>query len=986
MPPRTAPTNSEGSPPPPVPPAQAVRPGSAATQPVRSLEASGGEPLSVGRRAHSAQSAASAWIAEPPEAVAARLGSDLASGLSSEEARRRLARDGPNELAEKPPPSPLVIFLGQFADVTVLALIAAALVAVALGWKERESASFLHRFGDAIAIGIIVVLNALVGFAQQRKAERALRALRALGAPVAKVLRGGAVERVPAHTLVVGDVIELGEGDRVPADGRLVETSDAVVDESALTGESVPVDKLEVGVLDPTTPLAERANMVFYGTHVARGRARALVVATGMRTELGQIAELLGGVAAEDTPLQKSLHRFGTKVVIASALLGLLVFAVGAVRLEAPIGFLLLTGVSLAVAAIPEGLPAVTTIVLALGVQRMAKQNALIRRLSAVETLGSADVICTDKTGTLTQNRMVVRRAEVGRRSLEVEHSGQTTFFAELGGRRVEPDFSGADPLAELVLSCIAAPAARVAEDGSVRGDPTDAALLRIWLAHGAELAGAGRHLESLRVVPFDRERKMATVLTSGERGVQSYSHGAPEAVLGRASHALGARGEELPIGAREAAELSRRVEEWASLGLRVIAVARAKTGAVSLEEATRLERGALLDKIERDMVLVGLLGIADPPRPEVSLALAKARDAGVRTIMITGDHPLTGEAIARELGILNAQEGEVITGPEIDTLSAAELGERIERIRVVARATAANKLRLIEALRARGHVVAMTGDGVNDAPAIKAADIGVAMGRGGTDVTREAADMVLLDDNYATIVGAIEQGRVVYDNIKRFIVFLFSVNAGLVLAVLAAAAVGWPPILTPTQILWINLITNGLPALALGMEPVHLDPMKRAPRAKGEGLISPGELAWLLFYGVFMAVLGVATFAYFHPPVLGASGETLALARSATFTVLAIAPLFHALNARSRRDSVFTLGLFSNARLLSAFAIALGLQAVALYVPALGGVFSTTPLPPATLAAALGACALTWVVGEAEKGIRRAFRAQPQPLRPAAE
>ncbi len=935
-----------------------------------------GAPISVYRRAHSPGT--SDWIALEPEAVADRLGSELDRGLSQGEAERRLDRDGPNELAAKPPPSALVQLAEQFADVTVLALIVAALVAVALGWQEKASESFLHRFGDAIAIGIIVVVNAAVGFAQQRKAEQALRALRKLGAPAARVLRGGSIVRAPAHSLVVGDVIEITEGDRVAADARLFETSDTVVDESALTGESLPVDKLEAGVLAPNTPLAERANMVFYGSHVVRGRARALVVATGMRTELGQIAELLGSVEAQETPLQRALRVFGTKVVIGSALLGALVFVVGSVRLDVPVGFLLLTAVSLAVAAIPEGLPAVTTIVLALGVQRMARQNALIRRLSAVETLGAADVICTDKTGTLTQNRMVVRRAEVAGRSLEVElgdHGG--VVLAELGLGPVEPEFSGHDPLGELVLSCVAAPGARVADDGSIRGDPTDAALLRVWHAHRDAAASAGCDLETLRVVPFDRERKMVTVVTSSDRGVESHSHGAPEAVLARSSQVLGAAAEARPLDDEARVQLTRRVEEWAALGLRVIAVARARAGVVTLEEATLLEREALLDRVEHEMVLVGLLGIADPPRPEVALALAKAREAGVRTIMITGDHPLTGEAIARELGIMNASEGEVITGPEIDTLDAAELSAKVEGIRVVARATAANKLRLIEALKLRGHVVAMTGDGVNDAPAIKAADIGVAMGRGGTDVTREAADMVLLDDNYATIVGAIEQGRIVYGNIKRFIVFLFSVNAGLVLAVLAAAALGWPPILTPTQILWINLITNGLPALALGMEPVHLDPMKHPPRAKDAGLLSASELAWLTSYGVLIAVLGIGTFASFH-------GASLSLAQSATFTVLAIAPLFHAFNARSRRDSVFVLGFWSNPRLLGAFAVALALQAVALYVPALGKVFSTTALPPATLAAVLLACATVWLAGELEKGVRALGRRVTQPLHPA--
>jgi Ca2+-transporting ATPase len=941
-------------------------------------------PFSIGRHAHSASSGGCEWVALRPLDVARKLGAELECGLTEEDAERRLERDGPNELSERPPRAAVLQLLDQFADVTVLALIAAAGVALALGLGEADR-GLLHRFGDAIAIGIIVLVNAGVGFTQQRKAEQALRALRQLGAPLAKVVRGGAVTKVAARSLVVGDLVELAEGDRVPADCRLTDSSDAVVDESALTGESVPVDKLEVGELVPETPLAERSNMVFYGTHFVRGSARALVVATGMRTELGRIAELLGGVADEDTPLQKSLRVFGTKVVVASAALGALVFVIGAIRLEASVGFLLLTAVSLAVAAIPEGLPAVTTIVLALGVQRMARRNALIRRLSAVETLGAADVICTDKTGTLTENRMVVRRLSVAGRRLSVEAGPGAAHSIRRGaaGEAERPEFSGSDPLGELIVSCAAAPAARIGGDGEISGDPTDAALLRVWAAHRAEVEAAGRALETLRVVPFDRERKLATVLTSGALGVISHSHGAPEALIERARWALSENAEEVELTDDARAELSVLVDEWASDGLRVIALARAARDAVSLEQATILEREALLSKVEQDMVLVGLLGIADPPRSEVRAALQNARRAGVRTIMITGDHPLTGAAIARELGIVGEDHDEVVTGPELDSWSPAELGERIERVRVVARATAANKLRLVEALRRRGHVVAMTGDGVNDAPAIKAADIGVAMGRGGTDVTREAADMVLLDDDYATIVGAIEQGRIVYGNIKRFIVFLFSVNAGLVFAVLAAAALGWPPILTPTQILWINLITNGLPALALGMEPVHVDPMQGRPRDRDATLVTRGELWWLLSYGAVMGVMGVATFAYLHPPALGSAGPSLSEARSATFTVLAVAPLFHAVNARSRTDSIFALGLWSNTRLLGAFGIALGLQAIALYLPVAREVFGTTPLSAPTLAATILVSAGIFVVGEAEKALAGRVRRGPQPLRP---
>jgi P-type Ca2+ transporter type 2C len=948
---------------------QRVRRSSPAAQPLRT-------PAQADRTAverSRTEQSATPWAALEPEAVARELGTNLARGLEPDEAAYRLARDGVNELGEPPPRPALLRFLAQFADVTVIALIVAAVMAVVLGWDERRGESFLHRFGDAIAIGIIVLMNAVIGFVQERKADRALAALRQLGVPTAMVRRAGSLERIPSRDIVAGDVLEVREGVRVPADARLFETADLVVNESALTGESVPVDKLEVGVLEPDTPLAERANMVFMGTHVARGHGHAVCVTTGPRTELGRIAELLGEVETPTTPLQASLRRFGLRVVVGCSLLGLLVFAVGFVRLEASIGFLLLTAVSLAVAAIPEGLPAVTTIVMALGVERMAKKNALIRRLAAVETLGCADVICTDKTGTLTQNLMLVRRVYAGGESFTASrlHSGAYELRDDHGPRL--PCFAPLDPVAELVVACGTAPGARFPDEGgSPEGDPTDAALLR--LGAGYEVAmGEARSYVALRVLPFDRERRMATVVISGPNGPRSYTHGAPESVLARCASEFVEGAIEHPFDDARRGALERVVHEWAALGLRVIALSRAPATALDLESATLSERNVLAEKVEENMVLLGLLGLADPPREEARFALERARAAGVRTVMITGDHPLTARAIASELGIVDA-DGEVITGAEIDATDDAALCREVDRVRVVARASAENKLRLVQALRARGHVVAMTGDGVNDAPAIKAASIGVAMGRGGTDVTREAADMVLLDDNYATIVGAIEQGRIVYGNIKRFIVFLFTVNTGLVLAVLFGALAGWPPLLTPTEILWINLITNGLPALALGMEPVHLDPMTRPPRPRDEGLVTRSELYYLLGHGTFMALLGIATFAWLRPDSPD-DAAGLAVARSATFTLLAIAPLFHALNARSRSRSLFALGLFSNSRLLGAFLAALLFQGLALYVPTLSGVFATTPLSPRLLGQVLGLSATVWLVGELDKWARNAVR-----------
>ncbi len=921
-----------------------------------------------------------AAYADTEDSVAAELGADASQGLSQDEADRRRAQFGPNRLEDTPPTPAWRVLLGQFKDVAVIALMVAAVVAVVLGELEEGDAGFLERYGDALAIALIVALNAIIGFAQERKAEQALRALRELGAPEAVVLREGSVTRVPAESLVQGDVILLEEGDRIPADARLIESSDLVVVEAALTGESVPSDK-ELGTLDADTPLAERRNLVFSGTHVVRGKAKALVVATGMGTEIGRIASLLGGVQTPDTPLQLSLRRFSLFVVIGSALLGALVLGIGMTRGTAPLGEWLLIAVSLAVAAIPEGLPAVTTIVLALGVQRMAKKNALVRRLSAVETLGSADIICTDKTGTLTQNVMRVRRAAVGGLRLEVTEPPESQILGP-DGKALSP---AAQPgVADLLMALGFTPAAEVHGQGAeaeLQGDPTDVALLSLHRAALPEGERAADRFEVLRVLPFDRERGRATVVASQQGEFFAFTHGAAEVVLADCVRLREPSGDEREISDGDRGAFDELLGQWADAGLRVlcIAVHRAPGDDADAPPSSR-SREQLIEHYERDLTLLGLVALADPPRVEVSDALRRAEAAGVRTVVITGDHPRTAAAIARELGILTAQEctepGRVVTGAEVGSAvegaDQLELGRLSEIVTVVARATAEHKLRLVEALQTGGHVVAMTGDGVNDAPAIKASNIGVAMGRGGTDVTREAADMVLLDDNYATIVEAIAEGRVVYANIKRFIVFLFAVNWGLVLAVFVGAIAGWPALLTPTQILWINLITNGLPALALGMEPAGDDPMTDPPRKPDAALLLGSEVRYLLLYGSLIGGLGLLVFVFLGGP---AAGPDLVVARTAAFTVLAFAPLFHALNSRARVDSVFQLGLLSNVPLLGAFAAAALLQALAVYVPGLGRVFGTTSLTAAMMGSLVALSASVWVVGEAHKTVLRWLR-----------
>jgi Ca2+-transporting ATPase len=846
--------------------------------------------------------------------------------------------------------------------VTVVTLLVAAVVAVVLAHLEGGDRSTLERFGDAFAIGVIVLLNALIGFTQERKAEDALRALRAMGSPTARVLRDARPVTIDAALLVPGDILLLEEGDRVAADVRLLEPEDLLCEEAALTGESASVEKTR-GPLPEQVPLAERTNLAFAGCHVVRGRASGVVVATGMQTEIGRIAAMLQQVESPDTPLQRSLRRFGAYVVAGCAVLAAIVLAIGLMRGDHGVGFWILTAVSLAVAAIPEGLPAVTSIVLALGVQRMAKRNALVRRLAAVETLGSADVVCTDKTGTLTQNKMQLR------------HLWVPGWQAGMDADAIGPEEQKQAPVAHLIRALGFSPAARVGADSAgeevVSGDPTDVALLEFH----RKMLPPGQRVDSLfhsaRVLPFDGDRKRATVVAEDARQLVSYTHGAPEAVLADVACIRSVSGRIVSLDPETHARILGLLEAFANRGLRVLAVAALaeRKTSDSVPPASQ-HREELMQRFEQRTELLGLVGLSDPPREEVAEALRRAEQAGVRSVMITGDHPRTARAIAEEIGLIGADfsASALLTGQQIDAMEPAEL-ERVSReVRVVARATASNKLRLVQAMRRDGRVVAMTGDGVNDAPAIKAASIGIAMGRGGTDVTREAADMVLLDDNYATIVAAIEEGRVVYANIKRFIVFLFAVNWGLVLAVLVSALLGWPALLTPTQILWINLITNGLPALALGMESARGDPMQRPPRRQDESIISRADLRHLAFYGTWIGLLGLGVFVWLGGPT--ASGDTLAVARTSAFCVLALAPLFHAHASRSHELSVFALGVFSNLRLWGASVGALLLQGLAVYVTPLHGVFATTALPASLALALLFVSATSLLLSEIRKAL----------------
>jgi magnesium-transporting ATPase (P-type) len=919
------------------------------------------------------------------EEVVAELGGDLEGGLDAAEAAARLERHGPNVLQQAPPVPWWRKLLGQFVDPLIFLLIAAVAVSL-IAWAFEGADSVPY---DAVVIAAILLLNGLLGFVQQLRAEQAVAALQRMAAATATVLREGREQRIAAAEIVPGDVLLLAEGDAVSADARLARVSSLSVAEAALTGESEPVLK-QAAPLPRPAPLAERLNMVFSGTAVTRGRARAVVTATGMDTEMGNVASLLGRTEKEPTPLQAEVSRVGR--MLGLAVIAIAAVVVATILLSADVESsedvvdVLLVGVSLAVAAVPEGLPAILSVVLALGVQRMARQRAIVKKLSSVETLGSASVICSDKTGTLTRNEMTISTVLTASAEVEVSGSGYRPEGELLrDGRPLADPVALEEARAVLAAGCLANDAIlrRAGDDWEIEGDPSDAAFL-VAEAKIAGLPEARRaRFERIAELPFTSERKLMSSVESdlesrGEMAV--VTKGAPDVLLRRCS-AERAAGEERPLTEERRAAILAAVERLADRALRPLAVAY--RGLAPGEPLPEEESQA-----ERDLVYLGVVGMIDPPRKEARAAVAEAQRAGVRVMMITGDHPRTGARIAEDLGIA-AAGAPVLTGPELERLGD-ELAEAVREVSVYARVSPEHKLRIVDALQADGRIVAMTGDGVNDAPALKSADIGVAMGVAGTDVTKEAADMVLADDNFATIVAAVREGRGIFANIRKFLRFLLSSNVGEVLTmflgVVLAAALGLQeagdsiavPLLA-TQILWINLLTDSAPALAIGVDPPSGDLMRRPPRRAGDRVIDREMWRGILWVGLVMAVVSLAALDLgLRGGLLGGSGE-IDQGRTMAFTTLVLAQLFNCLNARSERGSAFA-GLFANRLLWLAIAVSALLQLAVVQLPFLNDAFSTTPLGAGEWAACIALASVVLWADEAKKLLaRRRAAAQPR-------
>ncbi|MBO3460940.1 cation-transporting P-type ATPase [Aetokthonos hydrillicola Thurmond2011] len=926
-------------------------------------------------------SSTTAWYSLDVEHTLLLLESDAVDGLTSEEVEHRLEQYGTNELETTGDRSAWTILLDQFTNIMLLMLISVAVISAILDLRTNQFPK------DAIAIFSIVILNGVLGYLQESRAEKALAALKRLAAPIVKVVRNGKLVEVPASNLVPGDVMFLEAGVQIAADGRLIEESNLQIRESTLTGEAAAVNKQADLVLSSETPLGDRQNMVFQGTEVLIGRGKFIVTSTGMQTELGRIAAMLQSVETEPTPLQKRLSQLGNVLVMGSLVLVAIVviggtFTLGLSQLED----LLEVSLSIAVAIVPESLPAVITFTLALSTQRMVRRQALIRKLPAVETLGSINTICSDKTGTLTQNKMVVQEVDTPSYTFHVTGDG----YVPIGEFLTEPKVSGSSDsitsetlksapisalladqepeLVQLLIACVLCNDSVLQYENnewSVLGDPTEGALIVLGAKKGVDKDPLSRWLPRVAEFPFSSERKrMSTICETEARDWESpyvmFTKGSAEIILERSTRYKLGHGTE-PMTKEQRASILKQNNQMAANGLRVLGVACKPLETLPLPEED--------EATEQNLVWLGLVGMLDAPRLEAKSAVSLCQQAGIRTVMITGDHHLTAMAIASQLGIANLGDN-VLTGQDLQQLSQRELEQQVDQVTVFARVAPEHKLRIVQALQKRGKLVAMTGDGVNDAPALKQADIGIAMGITGTDVSKEASDMVLLNDNFATIVAAVEEGRVVYANIRRFIKYILGSNVGEVLTIAAAPLMGLGGVpLAPLQILWMNLVTDGLPALALAVEPAEPDVMRQPPFSPRESIFSRGLGSYIFRTGVIFAIITIALmwWAYNHTHAAGYQGDKDAW-KTMVFTSLCLAQMGHALAVRSHRQLSLELNPFSNPYLIAAVTLTIILQLMLVYIEPMRNFFGTHWLSPVELAICVGFSALMFVWIECEK------------------